>query len=606
MFNLKTAFLFIISAALAGCGGGGGGSSAMTNQATSSGGYGSTGDSSSSSTSTATSSSTSSSTSSTDTSSSSQDDSSQDDDSASTSAGDTNTTDSSDDSDSTSSTQISGHVIDGYIKDATVFLDLDGDLLAGQDEPTTTSAEDGSFSLTVSDTDADSTDEDSLTIVSLGGTDVATSRALGDEMTLIASIPRTQTQLVVTPLSTLSFYAGEQAGVLEQTLGFSDAKPAQSTDHIALAKESDATGAALTLYAAQATLIAHTLSKAIPGVEPAAVFQALSAVVVSNSSSLPSNFGDTTLVKNILEKMLENDSSLTWTGDLQSDLLAVLTSTLQKMYVESDLKALNTIASFGLSTLADDMKALVDGTASETIANDYLTNVLSKVDQIYDGFELTDKESSYRTIEYAVSNNGSSNYVVDNINPSSEEFIVYARIGDTLNFQAASNSVYNFHPFKFSTVQDATSSGNDLGQNEGASYSSTVSTLVVNSNTPKTIFPRCGVHSGMYSKGKIVIVDDYSDFNSNSDASGALRVIGTVAKGPFKGASGHTYDVYLTTDEALEVDSGYHTHSFVEYPGLDFYMPNNSKSHGKETSNTSTLFKPKSHYKASSASASGY
>ena len=572
----------------------------MTNQATSSGGYGSTGDSSSSST-TAGSSSTSSSTSSTDTSSSSQDDSSQDDDSASTSAGDTNTTDSSDDSDSTSSTQINGHVIDGYIKDATVFLDLDGDLLAGQDEPTTTSAEDGSFSLTVSDTDAEN-----LTVVSLGGTDVETSRALGDEMTLIASMPATQTQLVITPLSTLSFYAGEQAGVLEQTLGFSDAKSAQSTDHIALAKESDSTGAALTLYAAQATLIAHTLSKAIPGVEPAAVFQALSAVVVSNSSSLPSNFGDTTLVKNILEKMLENDSSLTWTGDLQSDLLAVLTSTLQKMYVESDLKALNTVTSFGLSTLADDMKALVDGTASETIATDYLTNVLSKIDQIYNGFELTDKESSYRTIEYAVGNNGSSNYVVDNINPSSEEFIVYARIGDTLNFQATSNSVYNFHPFKFSTVQDATSSGNDLGQNEGASYSSTVSTLVVNSNTPKTIFPRCGVHSGMYSKGKIVIVDDYSDFNSNSDANGALRVIGTVAKGPFKGASGHTYDVYLTTDEALGVDSGYHTHSFVEYPGLDFYMPNNSKNHGKETSNTATLFKPKSHYKASSASASGY
>ena len=170
MHNIRTMFLFAVSIALTGCGGGGGGSSAMTNQATSSGGYGSTGDSSSSSTSTADTSTTSSSSSSTDTSSSSSDDSSQDDDSASTSSGDTNTTDSSDDTDTTSSTQINGHVIDGYIKDATVFLDIDGDLLAGQDEPTTTSAEDGSFSLTVSDTDAAS-----FTIVSLGGTDVALS-----------------------------------------------------------------------------------------------------------------------------------------------------------------------------------------------------------------------------------------------------------------------------------------------------------------------------------------------------------------------------------------------------------------------------------------------
>ena len=600
MLNFKHIFLFVLSVALSGCGGGGG-SSAMTDQASSSGGYGSTGDSSSSSTSTSSSSSTTSSTSSTDTSSSSQDDSSQDDDSTTTSSGDTDTTDTSDDTDTTSSTQINGHVIDGYIKDATVFLDLDGDLLAGQDEPTTTSAEDGSFSLTISDPATET-----LTIVSLGGTDVATSKTLDDAMTLIANIPATQTELVITPLSTLSYYAGEQAATLEETLGFSDTKQAKSTDHIALAKESDAIGKSLTLYAAQAVLIAHTLSKAIPGIEPGAVFQALSAVIISNSSSLPSSFGDTTLVKSVLEKMLEDDSSLVWTADLQADLLALLTSTLQKMYVEADLKALNTITSFGLSTLAEDMKALVDGTAAETIATEYLTDVLAKVDAIYDEFEISDNEKAYRTVEYAVSNNGSSNYVVDNINPSSEDFIVYARVGDTLNFQAASNSVYNFHPFKFSTAQDATSSSNDLGQTEGATYSSTVSTLVVNSNTPKTIFPRCSVHSGMYSKGKIVIVDDYTDFNSNSNASGALRVIGTVASGPFKGASGHTYDVYLSTDEALAVDSGYHTHSFLEYPGLDFYMPNSSNNHGKEAANTSTLFKPKSHYEADSSSSSGY
>ena len=215
MLNFKHIFLFVLSVALSGCGGGGG-SSAMTDQASSSGGYGSTGDSSSNSTSTSSSSSTTSSTSSTDTSSSSQDDSSQDDNSTSTSSGGTDTTDSSDDTDSTSSTQIIGHVIDGYIKDAIVFVDLDGDLLAGQDEPTTTSAEDGSFSLTISDPATET-----LTIVSLGGTDVATSKALDDAMTLIANIPATQTELVITPLSTLSYYAGEQAATLEETLGFS-------------------------------------------------------------------------------------------------------------------------------------------------------------------------------------------------------------------------------------------------------------------------------------------------------------------------------------------------------------------------------------------------
>ena len=45
----------------------------------------------------------------------------------------------------------------------------------------------------------------------------------------------------------------------------------------------------------------------------------------------------------------------------------------------------------------------------------------------------------------------------------------------------------------------------------------------------------------MYTRGKIVKVDNYNVNNLDvTNASGALQVKGTVATGPFKGASGFT------------------------------------------------------------------
>ena len=74
-------------------------------------------------------------------------------------------------------------------------------------------------------------------------------------------------------------------------------------------------------------------------------------------------------------------------------------------------------------------------------------------------------------------------------------------------------------------------------------------------------------------------------------SSGALQVKGTIATGPFKGASGYTYTVYLTSQGDND-----HAHTFYEYPGLTFYMPDSGGYHGSETASSEGLFKPKSHY----------
>ena len=71
-------------------------------------------------------------------------------------------------------------------------------------------------------------------------------------------------------------------------------------------------------------------------------------------------------------------------------------------------------------------------------------------------------------------------------------------------------------------------------------------TLTVTADTPDELYPYCDFHSGMYSQGKIVKVSSYNQNNIDiTSSSGALKVKGTVASGPFKGASGYTYKVYL-------------------------------------------------------------
>ena len=100
----------------------------------------------------------------------------------------------------------------------------------------------------------------------------------------------------------------------------------------------------------------------------------------------------------------------------------------------------------------------------------------------------------------------------------------------------------------------------------------------------------------MYANSKIVKVDNF-DVNliDTEESSGSLQVKGTVASGPYKGASGYTYKVYLKSQGGSE-----HTHTFHEYPGLVFYMPGDQGYHGAEAANDDEIFKPKSHFVTSS------
>ena len=303
------------------------------------------------------------------------------------------------------------------------------------------------------------------------------------------------------------------------------------------------------------------------------------------------SLGDTTFIKNLLSNL---DDSFSPSSSQLVSLSAGISSFLQKMYADNN-NAHSYFTKVGTKELEDLMEAVMNNTADINEIDKLTFNTIEWINEntSWEGGNITDNEQNIVTTTYSLSNESSSNYLVDEVNTSTTDFIIYVKEGDIIKFDATS-SVTSNHPFLLSTEVDDRDDSAQIGISEG--WDKDTLTLTVSANTPDEIYPYCDFHAGMYTRGKIVKVDNYNVNNLDvTNASGALQVKGTVATGPFKGASGFTYKVYLTRQ-----DSSDHEHTFYEYPNLTFYMPNDQGYHGAENASTDELFKPKSHYVASS------
>ena len=303
------------------------------------------------------------------------------------------------------------------------------------------------------------------------------------------------------------------------------------------------------------------------------------------------SLGDTTFIKNLLSNL---DDSFSPSSNQLESLSAGISSFLQKMYADSN-NAHSYFTKVGTKELEDLMENVINGTADINEINKLTFNTIGWINEntSWQGGSITDNEENLITTTYSLSNEGSSNYLVDEINPSDVDFIIYVKEGDIIKFDPTSTVSAN-HPFLLSTESDDRDNSAEIGTNEG--WNKDTLTLTVSANTPDEIYPYCYFHAGMYSRGKIVKVENYDVNNIDvTNNSGALQVRGTVASGPFKGASGFTYKVYLQKQNTSD-----HEHTFYEYPNLTFYMPNDQGYHGSENASTDELFKPKSHYVVSS------
>ena len=471
----------------------------------------------------------------------------------------------------------------GPIQGATVCIEVTAGTCTGA-QYTATTAQDGSFSITV----------DSGTTGVLrgeGGFDPVTNLQFNDDNSLALGQPVTSQNFVVSPLSTLMNEYDSSGSTDYET--FKQKLGLDSSFMIRFDNPFDSLGSASSNKAAVVNTQLLVLHEVIKGIHTFSGDSAANKVAnaIYTRSGTETSLGDTTFIKDLLTNL---DTDFSPSSEQLVNLSAGISAYMQKINANSS-NSHSHFAKAGVSELKALMQSVMNDTANADEIDKLVFNTINWINEntSWDGGAITDNEEDMNTTTYTLANNGSSNYIVDNVNAKDTEFIIYVREGDTIKFEATS-SVTSGHPFLMSTENNDMDSSNDIGAMEG--WNKDTLTLTVNSNTPDTIYPHCEFHSGMYSNSKIVKVTQFDqnliDVENNS---GALQVKGTVSTGPFKGASGFTYKVYLTSQGGSE-----HTHTFSEYPGLTFYMPGDQGYHGAESASSDTKFKPKSHYVAGS------
>tara|TARA_B100000965_G_scaffold315418_1_gene275664 strand:+ start:1037 stop:2929 length:1893 start_codon:yes stop_codon:yes gene_type:complete len=478
------------------------------------------------------------------------------------------------------------YVAAGPVQGATICIQVNTGNCSGA-QFTTTSAQDGTFSLTV---------ESGTTGVlrGEGGFDPVTNFQFGEGDSLALGQPVTDQNVIISAISQImNEYNSTDYDTFKTKLGIDSSfmirfdNPFSDLDNTANNKAA--------LINTQLVILGKVL-EGIHTLNNGSIGNKVSDAIVNRSSS-ETSLGDTTFIKEFLTNY---DSDFSPSSQQLIDLSSGISAYMQKINANSS-NSHSHFMQVGVSELAALMSSVMSGTASSTELDKLVFNTIDWIneDTSWNGGTISDNESNLNAISYTLSNNGSANYIVDSINPSDTEFIIYVKEGDVIKFNATT-SVSSAHPFKMSTVQNATNSDSgQIGTAEG--WNQDTMTLTVSSSTPDTIYPYCDFHSGMYSQGKIVKVSSYTQSNIDiTNFTEALQVKGTVATGPFKGASGYTYKVYLNSQGGSE-----HTHTFHEYPGLTFYMPADQGYHGSETSSDDTPFKAKSHFAEDSGDGGG-
>ena len=474
---------------------------------------------------------------------------------------------------------------DGYIQSATVCMavtDADGDDTCEGATYSTTTNVDGSFSLKIDDNIAAT-----IKLLAEDGFNPVTDDA--DSFTMGLIDPTTEQNIVISPLSTMLYIDNRFSyQSLKEKLGVDSNFMIRFDDPYLSVNDSASNKAAL--VNTQLLIMYESLSvlQTQSGASDLSAVTIINNAIFDRDAATETSLSDTTLVRDILLNL--DLPNYTVTNEQLENLSGSFSSFLQKVYVDSN----NEQSYFSMTArdhVAPLLKAILDDTADSSEIDQIIFNTLQWISDKSSRTNLTDVED-FRTTSYTIGNSGSAYYTVDGVNADSTALIIYARVGDTIVFEPTTNSVFTAHPFEISTAQNDTAGNNNIGSSEGWSQSN--NTLTVTADTPTILYPHCGVHSGMYTNGKIEIVTtfDQSKIDINQ-ASSALEVNGTVSVGPYKGASGFTHKVYLRTADAGDSQ---HAHEFNEYPGITFYMPPAQGYHGQSTSSGEPRFKTKSHY----------
>lgn len=469
---------------------------------------------------------------------------------------------------------VTGVVVAGsYLSDALVFQDVNGDGVRNGAETGVATDTQGAFSFEVQDYAAGK-------IVSIGGVEPGSGTAYGANFTLNGGAASEEI-LIISPLGSLleAARAGGEERVTQILQSLRLGEAAAVRDPLKALDAGEEGAEALALNHAQISMITASLA-AITELSTTDIESAIAERAATTDTLL--RFSSVHLLADVAA-----DLNVAQLSAYVTEVTGSLGRFLQQM-VASDTATLGQFTDVGLRVVVDDIVAIASGDTA--LADTYKNAILTRLEGNSALTELTSQLPDFNEFSYRIEEGAASGfqYTIDGADATATDIIVYARVGDTLRFDNVVS--LTSHPFRLGSMPESS----PLSEAEGVVIENNHHVaLIVNESTPTTIYPYCQVHSNMFDRGRIEIVDSFDGLQFPGFGESPLQVRGVISAGKYDGAAGYTYDVYLSQQSAEAAsDADIHQHRMRDIPAVPFYMPNGQGYHGAAEPSDRPEFKP--------------
>ena len=261
-----------------------------------------------------------------------------------------------------------GVVVDGYLSDATVFIDSNDNYQVDGSEASATSDTSGAFTIKHSNG----------SFVSLGGTDVDTQTLLAD-LVLVAPNSGYIEAPVVTPVTTLASFMDNPDDIYT-ALGIDSSLDIFTTDPVAN-KNSGNNYAVLYEKGNQLTVLALALTNLTNDLTSGAdnttdYFEGIASEIETAfaASNLKVDIESRDFISSVMEGLIIA-KSLTISDASKTNTIDALAAILPLIQVKSSNAVTRSILNFSLKALQSDIVAIANGSASASLISNYTTDI---------------------------------------------------------------------------------------------------------------------------------------------------------------------------------------------------------------------------------------
>lgn len=276
-----------------------------------------------------------------------------------------------------------GVIVDGYVSGAEVCIDKNENWSCDTDENSTTSDNNGAFSIKY----------DNGNLISIGGTDLD-SQILLENFLITHDLSGHSEFKAVTPVTSIAAFMADSSEI-NSVLGIDESIDVSTFDPVANKGDGGINdylyekGNQLTILAFALQNITNNLNTTTETTQD--YFRAISEEIEKEYTETSTKVDIETNA--FVSKVLDNVSilkSLTIDESAKSDTAKALSGVMPIIEVKSSSELTAAVIRFAISTLQNDIKAISDGSASDEIITSYTTDILNYIaeDQDLDPDEI--------------------------------------------------------------------------------------------------------------------------------------------------------------------------------------------------------------------------